>query len=123
MWIIRWNSDIINKTCAQSFNRSDGRLIVGIAGDDDSHIKGTDERSNGTARLKRQPLSAKGLGDFKTDVPGIESNVFGVADFEVDVASVLIVNREDAKMIKWNQPTRCVTGNNADEFQVDLVKE
>jgi len=68
-------------------------LITGVAGDDDLCIKGTDKWSNGAARLKRQSSPAKRFSDLKTDMSGKESNVFGVADFEIDVASVLTVNR------------------------------
>jgi hypothetical protein len=88
MRVVCRHDNLVNKFCSQSLDRAPGCRVVGIAGDRDPFINGTNERGKGAASLERVAVTAKRRKNLEPDVPGTNSNMPGVTDTEIDVAYI-----------------------------------
>jgi len=122
MWIVWWNGNLIDKTCAQPLNGPSRRLIAGVAGNGHGLINCANPWGDGAAGLKRIAMTAKGLMNLKSNVAGTNEDVPGIANSEIDVAHIGAIGKQNAEMISGNELARRVAGNDPDEAQAHLPK-
>jgi len=91
--IMRRNGYLINEARTQSLDGSSRGEIVRVAGDRASVINGTDERRDGTASRKRIAMTPKWLKNLEPNVPGANSDVFGIANPEIDVPNIRTIRK------------------------------
>jgi len=107
----------VDKTGAQPLNRTPRCQIIGIAGNYYRVINRTDEKRHRPARFQRITVAPKFRANFKTNMPRANPNMFGIANAEIDMASVCPVTEQYAKMIRWNKIARWITRHNANKTQ------
>lgn len=114
--VIGRHDDFLEEGGSQALDGSEGGVVVRVGGDDDRGIESSDEWRESTAGLKGVTMAAESLGDLITDMPGIEQDMVGIPDAEVDVARFRAVC-DDPEMIKWHQAPLHVTRHKADEME------
>lgn len=120
MRIVRWNWNFIGKARAKPLNGAHRRHIIRVARKGHPAIKCTDERSDGTARLKRVAMATKWLKNLKSDVPRANPDMLRITDTEIDVARIGAIRKQNAEMIGRNKASGPVARHNSDKTQSDL---
>jgi hypothetical protein len=67
-------------------------------------------------------MSSKPFFDLEAYVPSANSNMLGITDPEIDVASVGTIRNFNAKMISWHEVAQRIIGNHPDKTQAYLTE-
>ena len=119
--IARCDRDFVHILRSEVFNGAAGRVIVRIAGDGYFRIERTRERRQCAAGLPREPVTAKLLGYFITNMAGALPHMLGVAHAEIDMAHVHVAAHHDPKVIVRHKAARRVTGEGLHEAQLHFL--
>src|ERR1700733_987945 len=118
---MRRNGDLINESRAKPFNRTDRRMVVRIASDDHGVINCPDKRRNGAAALKRITMTTKRLYNLKSNVPGTNANMLGIAHAKIDVAHIRATRVQNPEVIRRHKAARRFAGDDSDETESHLA--
>jgi hypothetical protein len=71
-----------------------------------------DERSDGLACLKCVTVASKGLKNFKSYMARAQSNMFRIANPEVNMTDIGVVWYQDAEMVSGDETAQRIARNN-----------